>query len=224
MRQARQARWVLSLCLSAALWASAAPVRAQPGSQFIADMPADMQPGAGSPGSLRWISPKANLASYGKVMLEPLTFYVSPDSREKGLDADALKSLSDAFRGILIGQLKPNYPVVDKPGPGVLVLRPALTNVMLEKKRRGLLGYTPVGLLVNAARDEHAKNFSLKKAALEAELLDGASGERVAIVIDQAPEKAADQAAEAMDWSALEKTLAYYAQNLARRLDAARGK
>ena len=229
MLNAKLSRLMLSLGIALGLTATlgaalvSSPARAQsPASVFISDLPGNMQPGAGSPGSLRWLAPGADLGRYGKVMLTPLTLYVSPDSKEKGLDTDAMKSLAEVFRACVIDKLEPAYPVVDKAGPGVLVLRPALTNVVLEKKRRGLLGFTPVGLLVNAARDEHAAHFSLKRAALEVELLDGVSGERVAIVIDQAPEKALSSG-DSLDWSALEKTLGYYAQNLSKRLDAARG-
>jgi hypothetical protein len=221
----RKPRLALSLCLLAGMAVVGAPALAQSGgSGFIQNMPADMQPDPAGPGSLRWQSPAANLASYDKVLLQPLTVYVSPDSKEKGLDPDALKSLADSFRSILINQLEPAYPVVDNAGPGVLVVRPALTNVHLEKKSRGLLTFTPVGMLAHAARDAHSKGFALEKAVLEAEVLDGVTGERVSVLVDRSPEKTGGKDADKIDWSRMESALSFYAQRMKQRLDKARGK
>jgi hypothetical protein len=225
MRHARRTGLTLSFCLWAAMLAasSLASAETQP-SGFIENLPADMKPDPAGPGALRWQSATASLANYDKVLLEPLTIYVAPDSKEKGLDPDALKSLSDSFRAMVTQYLEPAYPVVDEPGKGVLVVRPALTNVYLEKKGRGLLTFTPVGMVVHAARDAHSKRFSLEKATLEVEALDGVSGDRVAVLIDRSPEMSGLRETEKIDWSRLEEVLAFYAQRMLKRLDAAHGK
>ncbi len=225
MRQAKTPSRTLSICLLAGMAVVAIPSWAQSSpSGFIQNMPADIKADPAGPGSKSWQSSTANLANYSKVLLEPLTIYVAPDSKEKGLNPDALKSLSDGFRKLVTDQLEPNYPVVDKSGQGVLVLRPALTNVYLEKKSRGLLSYTPIGLAVYAGRDAYSKEFSLEKAALEVEVLDGATGERIGVLIDQAPEKSGGNDADKLDWSRIESTFKFYAQRLMKRLDASRGK
>ena len=40
--------------------------------------------------------------------------------------------------------------MVNKAGPGVLYLRAALTNVKVAKKKRGVLGYTPIGFVATS--------------------------------------------------------------------------
>jgi hypothetical protein len=79
-------------------------------------------------------------------------------------------------------------------------------------------------MVVHAAKDAHSKRFSLEKAALEVEALDGVSGERVAVLIDSSPEKSGLREAEILDWSRLDEVLAFYAQRMLKRLDAAHGK
>ena len=62
---------------------------------------------------------------------------------------DDLKALSEALRDTLSGSLaEGGYSVTQKPGPGVVYLRVALTDVMVEKKKRGLLAYTPAGAVI----------------------------------------------------------------------------
>jgi hypothetical protein len=58
--------------------------------------------------------------------------------------------VTNNFRKALIKHLEPAYPVVDTNGQDVLELRLAITNVVAEKKKRGLLGYTPVGFVIGA--------------------------------------------------------------------------
>jgi hypothetical protein len=199
-------------------WAGPSP------SGFIDNLPADMQPDPAGPGARRWVSADADLGDYDRILLEPLTIYVAPDSEEKGLSPEAFKSLSDAFRALMIHALEPAYPVVDQPGKGVLVLRPALTNVHLEKSRRGLLGITPVGMMIQAGRSAHSKAFYLEKSHLEFEVLDGGSGKRVAVFIDRAPEKSGLTERDLLSWGQLEQALDFYARRMVKRMDAARSK
>lgn len=222
---ARIGNLALALSLAVAVAAPASTWAQSSPSGFIQNLPADMKTDPAGPGSMRWQSPSTGLAAYSKILLEPLIIYVAPDSEEKGLDPEALKSLADWFREIVINKLEPAYPVVDKPGPGVLVLRPALTNLNLKHQGRGVLQtVTPVGWLVYAARDAHSKRYSVEKATLEVEALDGVSGERVAILIDRAPEKSGLREEQYLNWTFLENTLNFYAGRLRENMDDARRK
>lgn len=226
MKYLNTSKTALSLCLWAALAMAPGLSSAQStGSGFIDNLPADMKPDPAGPGSMRWQSPTASLGNYDKILLQPLTIYVAPDSEEKGFDPEALKSLSDMFRELFTRQLEPAYPVVDVPGKGVLVLRPALTNVNLKSKGRGVLQtVTPIGWITYAVRDAHSKRFSIEKAALEVEALDGVTGERVGILIDKTPEKSGLREEHYLDWTFLENTLNFYAKRFVSRMDEARKK
>ncbi|MCO6412223.1 MAG: DUF3313 domain-containing protein [Thiogranum sp.] len=187
-------------------------------SEFIEDMP----PLAQDPdraGAMIWEKPGVNRAQYTKVMLEPITIFVSPDSEYKGLSAEDLQALSQEFHETLAKTLEPEIPIVSQPGPDVLHLRAGLINVKLAKKKRGLLGYTPVGIVITAAKDAVGARVSLKDAALEIEALDSVSGERVGVLADKAP-KVADT--EDLSWDSISKTFEFYAQRFKARMQAAK--
>lgn len=123
-----------------------------------------------------WQKPDLDRSAYKRVMIEPVTIFISPDSEYQGLDADALKQLAAKFQETVTRTLEPEIPTVDERGPGVAYVRAALTNVKLAKKKRGLLSYTPVGLVVTAATSAGGANISLKDAVLEVEMLDSVTG------------------------------------------------
>jgi hypothetical protein len=136
-------------------------------------------------------------------------------ARDQGLDADELKALADGFVEALTHELEPEVAVVSQAGPGVLYVRAALTNVEVARKKRGLLGYTPVGLVAGAVSGPH---ISLKHAVLEIETLDSVSSERVGVLVDKAP-KAADD--EKLSWDSINQTFAFYAKRFKERMQAA---
>jgi hypothetical protein len=183
-------------------------------SGFIADMP-ELTQDADRAGAMIWVKPDVDRAAYTRVMIEPITIFISPDSKYQGLSADELKKLADDFVAALTKELEPEIPVVSQAGPGVLYVRAALTNVEVKKKKRGLLGYTPVGLVAGAVTGPH---LSLKNAVLEIESLDAVSNERVGVLIDKAPTGAEG---EELSWDSINQTFAFYAKRFKERTQAA---
>lgn len=186
-------------------------------SGFIKDMP-ELEHDAERPGAMIWVKPGVDRTVYSQVMIAPLTIYVSPDSRYQGLDADDLKALADKFQQTLTLTLEPEVPVLNKAGPGVAYLRAAVTNLKLAEKKRGLLSFTPVGLVVHAATDVAGMNISLKEAVLEMEMLDSVSGERLGVLVDKAPET---RAGEELSWDSIDETFTFYAERLKTRMHKA---
>src|SRR3546814_20681268 len=64
--------------------------------------------------------------------------------------SDVCSSDLASFRQAFLKDPSRRYPVVEQPGPDSMVVRVALTDVMLTVPRTRLLGYTPVGLAVRA--------------------------------------------------------------------------
>jgi hypothetical protein len=187
-------------------------------SDFIENMP-ELQPDTDRAGGMIWEKPGFNRAAYDKVFIEPVTIFISPNSDYKGLNADELKALADGYQESLVSTLEPEIAVVSKPGPGVLYIRSALVDVKLANKKRGLLGYTPVGLVVTTAANAAGMRVSMKEATLEVELLDGASGERLGVLVDKAP---APEGEKDLSWDSISKTFVFYASRFKARMQAAK--
>lgn len=186
-------------------------------SDFIENLP-QLSPDKEHSGGMIWEKPGLDRSKYTRVMIEPITIFVSPDSPYKGMSPTELKALSDKFLEVVLKTLEPDVPVVSQPGPGVVYLRPALVDVSLAKKKRGLLGYTPVGLVVVAVADAAGARISLKQARLEIEALDSVTGERVAVIVDNSPKGAES---EKLSWDSIERTFQYYAERFKARMKVA---
>jgi hypothetical protein len=159
-------------------------------------------------------------------MIDPMEIWYAPDSKYKGIKPDELKALADAFRESLVSALEPTYPVVSKPGPDVLRLRIAVTNVYVKKKKKRLLSFTPIGLVVTGAQALAGKNISLVDATIEAEMLDSQSNERLGVLIDRQSDSAEKKKKKKMktSWENVQKTLQFYAERFRSRMDAEHGK
>ena len=98
-------------------------------------------------------------------------------------------------------------------------MRAALSNVKLAKKKRGLPGYTPIGLVATAVADAAGARISLKDAAVEIEMLDSTTGERLGVLVDKAPTTPGN---ENLSWDSINRTFAFYAERFKARMLAAK--
>lgn len=186
-------------------------------SKFIENMP-QLAKDPERAGAMIWTKPDLNRAAYTKVMIEPITIFISPSSEYQDLDANELKAIADGFSETLTRTLEPEIAVLNTAGPGVVYLRAALTNVKLTKKKRGLLGYTPIGLVVTAVADAGGARISLNEAALEVEMIDSQTGERLGVLVDRAPTTAEN---ETLSWDSIKTTFKFYAERFKARMLAA---
>jgi len=136
-------------------------------------------------GSYCYLKPGIQLAKYNKVAFTPIEFRLHPQSQYRGVEPDDYKLVSDMFHQTLIGQLEPDYQVVISTDDKTLAVRIALIDIKLKKKSRTLMGWTPIGLVAGTAQDKVSKKLELLDAVLEAEFLDGTTGERLAVLVDQ---------------------------------------
>ena len=162
------------------------------------------------------------MAKYSAVMIDQPEIFIAPNSKYKGMKPDDMKQLADAFRAAMAASLSTTYMIVDQAGPNVLYVRFAISNVQLKKHRKGLLGYTPVGLVVGAAKSamtsDFTKKIDLKGLTVEVEILDSSSEEQLAALLETRSGKKDEPAS----WAELEALIAVYSQRVACRLDNAR--
>ena len=162
------------------------------------------------------------MANYTAVMIDQPEIFVAPNSKYKGMKPDDMKQLADAFRGAMAASLSTTYMIVDQAGPNVLYVRFAISNVQLKKKKRGLLSYTPIGLVAGAAKSamtsDFTKKIDLKGLTMEMEILDSNSQDQLAALLET-PSGKKDEPAS---WADLEALITVYSQRVACRLDNAR--
>lgn len=189
-------------------------------SGFIDSYP-DLKPDPDRSGGLIYRKPGVNLGDYDKIMIVPIEILLADDSKYKGFSPDDLKAITDELYRVLLNNLEPDYPMVSRPGKGVLTVRLAITNVHAQKKKRGLLGYIPITAVVGAATGEYRK-IHLKDATIEAEILDAGSQDQLGVLIDRLP--VSTGGAEETSWDDISKALDYYAKRFRSRLDEEHGK
>jgi hypothetical protein len=71
------------------------------------------------------------MRKYDKFIFEPITIYLLPEARDRGIDADDLDRLAEYFHDAVTDELTKSgrYEIVTAPGPDVLELNVAITNV-----------------------------------------------------------------------------------------------
>ena len=227
----------LAIAFTSPAWAATQPK----GSGFIDNLPS-LNSIRGVEGGWGWDNSSFQQKNYNKIYLDPIEIFIASDSKYKGLNPDHMKTLTDTMRAALIESLEPDYPVVSKPGPGVLRVRFAITNVYLGKPKHKFGQYTPIGLIasgVKKAKGTSKKNYSLQNASVEAEIFDSQSGERLAVRIDTKPIKVSEQTkkqawgdddedekqkAAKMSWEAVVESMRFYSEHFRARLDKGRAK
>ncbi len=85
------------------------------------------------------------------------------DDSYKGIDPDALKAMTDYFTLAIHKQLGSQYEFVTEPGPDVLHLHIAITNVKRTKPKRKWYGYVPVALVVEGGKKAAQHGHLLRK-------------------------------------------------------------
>lgn len=125
------------------------------------------------------------LGDYNAVLIDQPEIFISPQSKYKGAKGDQLKLLADTARLAMMERFEAGgYTVADGPGPGILYMRWAVSDLYLKKKKRGLLSYTPVGMVVHSTKQAAIrdlwKKIDIVELGFEVEISDAVSGEILA--------------------------------------------
>jgi len=172
----------------------------------------------------RYLAPggEERMAQFDAVMIDQPEIFIANDSPYRGAKPKHLLALAELLRSGLISALSEDLYVVDSPGENVLYVTMAITNVNLTKKKRGILGYTPVGFAVGsvkgAATSDLAKKADLQSIVFELEAFDSVSGERIIALIDSFGSGVQENAS----WEELGEFMAKYGRIMQCRFSNAR--
>lgn len=185
-----------------------------------------LRPSPDESGAWSYRKPEANFTRYTKIILDPLVIWPSPHSAYGGIDALTAWKLALAFQERMSQALAGGYVIVNEPGPGVLRLRAALTEVILERPTLASPGpLLPLAndILIQASEKISGMNALEGEAAIEAELLDAESQERLAAYVEK---RMSSKILLTRDKDSLGPALEifdYWANKLRQRLDEERG-
>ena len=177
-----------------------------------------------------YIHPDAaeKLKAYNAVLVDQPEIFISPESKYKGAKPDQLKLLADTSRLAMMERLESGgYTVADGPGPGVLYMRWAISDLYLKKKKRGFLSYTPVGMVVHttkqAAIKDLWKKIDIVELGVKMEFSDAVSGEIIAAgTSNQGTRKGRDQEEDLVTWEELDAMFETIGERARCALDNAR--
>ena len=172
--------------------------------------------------ALIYAKPGVDFKHYNKLMFERVTIYLSPTAKEHVVDPTTLKELTDYYQNALLEAVKDGYEVVDQPGPDVLWVRVAITDVEASSPTANTMSsIIPVGMVVagatKAASDE---NLGTGEAATEIEVLDSMTKERLAAAVDR---RQGGKSAFRGKWVDTQQAFDYWAKRFRERLDDLRG-
>jgi hypothetical protein len=153
---------------------------------FLADY-GQLTPGGHDRAALVYIKPGVDYKAYDKLMFERIVVLLSDSAEYRAVDPTLLKEMTDYYQNALFNAFKDGYQIVDQPGPGVLRVRVAITQLKPSNPAANTLStIIPVGIVAaGAAKVVSGDNLGTGEAATEMEVLDSISGERLAAAVDR---------------------------------------
>ena len=149
-----------------------------------------LMPLAGDDAAQSWRAQGVDWTIYDKIFIDRIQVFVKEDSTDKGIDPTDLKMLIDYFYETLVKNIEPTTRIVDKTGPGVLVVKIAITDLMPTDYKLSMIGsLTPYAFVAEAASGPASGRPAgstpyLGECGIEAKFVDGSSGEIIAEFTD----------------------------------------
>lgn len=189
-------------------------------SGFLGDY-SQLRKGRGEEALWVYLNTNANVMAYTKIMVDPVTLYLSKDNRMHALPKEEVQAIVDYFAASLREQLGKEYPLVDQPGPGVLRFRVAMTDMKGSKVMLDTIStLVPIGLAISGLeRVAIGRTLTVGEARMEMEVLDAHSGVRLAALVDErAGSKFTGKLDKWSKWQDVRDSCDYWAKRASGRL------
>jgi hypothetical protein len=179
-------------------------------------------------------------AKYNKVLIDRIKIFFEDEAEYKGVDPTDLKALTDYFHDAIVKALGDAYPVVEEPGPDVVHLRIAVTNVVPNKPEASVVTLVVPFLWVadagsGVAKGEAGSTAFVGKASVEMEALDSLTSKQLAAYVEteipkkynwtQGVSKGVTSYTNAYStWAYTKQSMDVWAKYIRERLDVVHGK
>jgi hypothetical protein len=183
----------------------------------------------------RYVDDAVDFVGYKKLLIDRIKVYYKEDSDYKGIDPDDLKALTDYFHKALVKAVGDAYPVVNEPGPDVLRLRIAVTDLVPNEPAASVVTLVvPFVWVADAgsgvAKGDAGSTAFTGEASIEFEALDSVSSQQLGAYIETRAGKkynwtngVSEGVSSYLDayskWDYTKQAMDYWAQKLRNRLD-----
>jgi hypothetical protein len=183
---------------------------------FLKDY-SQLQPGTKDQALLIYMNPNARWNQYTKVMIEPVTFWGDSSSN---VSVEDQQKLSSYYYNKLNEDLGRKFQIVDRPGPGVMIVRVALTDpAAATPVLRSVSVVVPQARLLNSVANLATGSYAfVGSAQSEGEVVDSQTGERLAAAVDRRSGGLSIKNASVWQWGDAQNAMDYWAQRTADRL------
>lgn len=162
---------------------------------------------------MRWIDPNLKTDRYTSVYIEPSQLYPKPAPTAR-IPQSTLQGITQYYDQALKRELGKSLPLATGPGPGVIVVRPAITAV--SSKTEGLKAYEviPVALVAAAVSTASGIRDQQTDIATEAQFLDGGNNKVLAQVVRKGSGKPLENDSQVMKADDVKSVLDGWASDL----------
>jgi hypothetical protein len=176
----------------------------------------------GGPDQPAWIylNQKPNWASYGKMELDPVTFWLGPNPKASTLSRPDRQELVNYFYQVIHKAMGQYLTMVNKPGPGTLRAQVAITKADPSDAALDVISSVlPQAVILSSLKDAvTGKPAFVGEAAVACKVYDAQTNELLAAwVADRVGGKELDQA-QMSSWGDVEQAMKYWAYSAAYRL------
>ena len=188
----------------------------------------------------RYRNPSVDVKKYNKLMIDRIKIFLAEDADYKGIDPAELKELVDYFHQAIEKAVGDAYPVVREPGPDVLRLRIAITDLVPNKPEASVVTLVVPFLWVGdagagAVQGNVGSTPFVGQVSIELEALDSETSDQVAAYIEtrmgkkynwtEGVEKGVTDYIKAYStWAYTRQAINFWANLIRQRLDEAHGK
>lgn len=146
---------------------------------------------------MRWIKPGIDVQRYTSVYVEPSQLYPKPQPTEK-ISLATLQGITQYYDQTLKNHFAGVLPLATSPGPGVLVVRPAITAVSAKTKSLRPYEVIPIALVAAGISTATGIRDQDTSIATEAAFLDGDTNQVVAEVVRKGAGTQLENSSQAM--------------------------
>jgi len=178
----------------------------------------DLKPGPEGGVKERYLKPGVDFKKYDKIMLDSVVFFMADDAEYKGINAEDMKELSDAFNRAVVDIVGKSYMLVADPGPDVMRVRVAITQLEPAKPGESVMTTVmPIGLAFSFLKKGASGSYpGVGKTGMEAEFLDSLTNERIGAAVDY---QAGSKMSGMSKWGSAKEAFEFWAGRLKTFLD-----